>query len=265
MPSRFVLQPDLKLAVFSSVIDDFTHYDLTEAEALEYGTSQWGSAIAGEKIASALADRIEFGNPPGDGLGRWREALTDIAAQHGLSTLRTTLTEIGFPEAEIPQDAFDIVKQIEADDEHQSRQGMEAEYRNLISAGPITPPGIANLSDETLRGKLTLLRAAAAAAEEIRRSAAPRVARLREEQAVVLSSEDSARSWMDDAMSNWDGKGASAFHPFSAAVDLCRHPLPGLKAAADRYEDARREWLLSAVSAYEVELSASLPTSYEAD
>ena len=121
MPPRFVLQPDRKLAVFSSVIDDFTHYDLTEAEALKYGIEQWGRATAEEKIANGLADQIQFGKPPGDGLGRWREALTDLACQHGLAVLRDTLAEIGFPDADIPQSAFDIIEQIEADEAQHTR------------------------------------------------------------------------------------------------------------------------------------------------
>lgn len=115
MPSRFVLQPDGKLAVFSSFSDDFTHYDLTEAEALEVGTGEWGRATAEQKLANGLADKIQSGKPPGDGLGRWREALTDLAGQHGLEVLKTTLAEIGFLDAEILQSALDLVEQIKAD------------------------------------------------------------------------------------------------------------------------------------------------------
>ena len=140
---------------------------------------------------------------------------------------------------------------------------MEAEYRTLHSSGSEELPGLAGLSDRSLRDKLAILRNAAVTEEDIRRSAAPGVARLHEDQAAVLSSEATARAWMDAAMLKWNGEGSAAFHPFSAAVDLCRHPLPGLKAAADRYEDARREWMLSAVAAYEAELSKSLPFSYE--
>lgn len=122
MPSRFVNQPDGRLAVFSSVCDDFTHYDLSDEEALEYGTEQWGRFTAESKIGAARADRLEHGPGPGDGLGRWREALTAIAAQHGMEGLKTTLADIGYSDTEIPQSVHRILAQIEVE-----RAGEEAE------------------------------------------------------------------------------------------------------------------------------------------
>jgi hypothetical protein len=116
VPKRFVNQPDGKLAVFSTVIDDFTHYDLDEAEALEYGIEEWGRETAEAKIKSGRADGLERGPGPGDGLGRWREALTDIATQHGMAGLKETLSDIGFPDAEIPQSVHDILAQIAEDE-----------------------------------------------------------------------------------------------------------------------------------------------------
>jgi hypothetical protein len=113
MPSRFVNQPDGRLAVFSSVCDDFTHYDLSDEEALEYGTEQWGRLTAQQKIEAARADRLEHGAGPGDGLGRWREALTAIAAQHGMEGLKSTLADIGYADTEIPQSVHRILAQIE--------------------------------------------------------------------------------------------------------------------------------------------------------
>jgi hypothetical protein len=115
MPSRFVNQPDGNLAVFSTVIDDFTHYAMDETEALEYGIEQWGRETAEAKIKSGRADGLEHGPGPGDGLGRWREALTDIAMQHGMAGLKETLSDIGFPDAEIPQSVHDILAQIAED------------------------------------------------------------------------------------------------------------------------------------------------------
>lgn len=113
MPTRFVRQPDGLLAVYSTVCSDFTHYAMTETEALAFGTEEWGKATAEQKVASALSDKLQVGT--GDGLGRWREALTGIACEHGLQGLRTTLSEIGFPDAEIPESALQIVAQVEAD------------------------------------------------------------------------------------------------------------------------------------------------------
>jgi hypothetical protein len=116
MPVRFVNQPDGKLALFSTVIDDFTHYDMDEAEALEYGTEQWGRATAEAKIKSGRADGLEHGPGPGDGLGRWRESLTAIAAQHGMDGLKETLADIGQADAEIPQSVHNILAQIAEDE-----------------------------------------------------------------------------------------------------------------------------------------------------
>lgn len=122
MPSRFVNQPDGRLAVFSSVCDDFTHYDLSDEEAMEYGVEQWGRSTAESKIEAARADRLEHGSGPGDGLGRWREALTAIAAQHGMEGLKTTLADIGYSDTEIPQSVHRILAQIE-----EERAAEEAE------------------------------------------------------------------------------------------------------------------------------------------
>lgn len=122
MPARFVNQPDGRLAVFSTVCDDFTHYDLSNEEAIEYGTQEWGRFNAEQKIEAARADRLEHGPGPGDGLGRWREALTAIAAQHGMEGLKTTLADIGYSNAEIPPSVHRILAQIE-----EERAAEEAE------------------------------------------------------------------------------------------------------------------------------------------
>lgn len=116
MSTRYVNQPDGRLALFSSVCDDFTHYDLSDEEALEYGTEQWGRFTAQQKIEAARADKLRHGSGPGDGLGRWREALTAIAAQHGMKGLQTTLADIGYSDTEIPQSVHDILAQIAEDE-----------------------------------------------------------------------------------------------------------------------------------------------------
>lgn len=108
MPSLLLKQPNGKFAAFSSVSDYFVAYDMTEEEAIEFGVEEWGREVAKEKLARAIAD-VPFGKEDTvlDGLRRWRESLTDIALQHGLDGLRNHLSEIGFPDAEIPQSAVD--------------------------------------------------------------------------------------------------------------------------------------------------------------
>lgn len=86
----FLKQPNGKLARFSDVVDDFTHHDLTEAEALSYCSSSMGSIQAAEKVRRALDDEDRW--KPGvkhetvDGLGRWRDALKTVEAIHGKAT-----------------------------------------------------------------------------------------------------------------------------------------------------------------------------------
>lgn len=112
-------------------------------------------------------------------------------------------------------------------DDRSNRAQMESEYRSLFGIGTVSQPGLQRLSDEKLNESLTFLKKARDAADDIRRRAAPGLARLREEQALVLGSEVSVREWMDTAMTKWaDGGGSSAFHPFAAAVELYGHPLP---------------------------------------
>jgi hypothetical protein len=149
-------------------------------------------------------------------------------------------------------------------DDRSNRAQMESDYRSFFSMGTVSPPGLQRLSDENLNGKLAFLRRASAAAEDIRRRAAPGLTRLREEQALVLGSDVSVREWMDVAMTKWaDGGGSSAFHPFAAAVELYGHPLPGLQAEAERHDGIRRAWLLDVIETHRPRLQHDLPFDYE--
>ena len=82
MPSRFVLQPNGKLARFSTVVDHFTHYDMTREEAYDVACDDMGRRDAEAKVERGLRDELENGQP-GDGLSRFREALEDIERVHG--------------------------------------------------------------------------------------------------------------------------------------------------------------------------------------
>ncbi|WP_172746702.1 hypothetical protein [Neorhizobium sp. T25_13] len=107
MSSYFLKQPNGNLAVFTTDGSRFTFCGMTEAEALDYGLSRWGTEAA-PMIASGLEDRSVTGSgDAGDGLSRWRSALTDIAAKHGIDGVRNALAHVGMPEADIPQSALD--------------------------------------------------------------------------------------------------------------------------------------------------------------
>lgn len=69
---RLVRQPDGKLARFSEVVDNFTHYDMTDAEAFEVCLEHMGRRDAEAKIQRA-------NNEP----GRYAEAIRIIGRVHG--------------------------------------------------------------------------------------------------------------------------------------------------------------------------------------
>jgi hypothetical protein len=83
MPSRVVRQPNGLLAVFSTVVDDFTRMDLTESEALRWAREHMGRADAEAKVRRGLDDENPWTGERGDGLSRWRDALETVRAVHG--------------------------------------------------------------------------------------------------------------------------------------------------------------------------------------
>jgi len=109
-------QPNGLIAIFSSVVDDFTHWDATPEEALAYGVEQWGRSEAQETLDRALMD-VPLWKPHSadDGLGRWRETLTAIAFRHGVKHLQDRLEAIGQGDAEIPPQAFEAALSVESD------------------------------------------------------------------------------------------------------------------------------------------------------
>lgn len=128
MPSYFLKQPDGLIAIFSSVVDDFTGYNFTPDEALAYGTEQWGKSTAEEKLERAIKDEgLWEPYTTDDGLGRWRETLETIAFQHGLKHLKSVLEEMGHGDAEIPQAAIDAAEDVESDMDPESE-----EYTNRV-------------------------------------------------------------------------------------------------------------------------------------
>lgn len=84
---RIVKQPNGLLARFSDVVDDFTHYDMTVEEAVELCRAEMGLRDAVEKVERGLRDEpippfIEASGR-GDGLDRFRAAITTIRTIHG--------------------------------------------------------------------------------------------------------------------------------------------------------------------------------------
>ena len=76
MSSRFLMQPNGKLACFSTIVDNFTHANLTEEEALAAAFEDMGRDAAEAKVARGVARGI-------DAEGGWNECLNTIRLFHG--------------------------------------------------------------------------------------------------------------------------------------------------------------------------------------
>lgn len=85
---RFVRQPNGLFARFSEIVDDFTDYDLSVAEAVFLCMSEHAlpKYVAEVKIQSAIDS---------PGLNRWNEALETIEICHGKKHAIEIKTEIG--------------------------------------------------------------------------------------------------------------------------------------------------------------------------
>jgi hypothetical protein len=101
---RIVKQPNGLLARFSDIVDHFTHYDMTEEEALDVCLG--GAMGVGREEARAKVDRglRDEPIPPfiedsgrGDGLDRFRDAIDTVRAIHGDGEADKTEAELSRP------------------------------------------------------------------------------------------------------------------------------------------------------------------------
>jgi hypothetical protein len=79
MPSYIVRQPNGLLAVFSTIVDAFTIFDMTEEEAVEEMREKMGREDALAKVKRGVEDQPLTGGPPGSGLDRWNSCLKTMA------------------------------------------------------------------------------------------------------------------------------------------------------------------------------------------
>lgn len=108
MPRRIVRQPNGLLAVFSTAVDDFIAYDMTEESALEYLLGICGhESTARSKLAAGLEDHPEpwAAGARRDGLYRWRGALDAILHRHGPEVRADREREIGRVSTPEPREA----------------------------------------------------------------------------------------------------------------------------------------------------------------
>lgn len=99
MPSYFVTQPNGKYALFSTVVDTFTDFDLSEAECGEwYASNRVNQRIAHQQWQRVLDDVIPHreDRPCCDEkpLRRWHDCLNTILHVHGTEKLFDVLNEM---------------------------------------------------------------------------------------------------------------------------------------------------------------------------
>ena len=84
MAWRIVKQPNGLLARFSDIVDDFTHMNMSEAEALEVCREYLGIVEAEKKVLAGVQDWKPWTNGVlGSGLDRWNESIKTIKSVHG--------------------------------------------------------------------------------------------------------------------------------------------------------------------------------------
>jgi hypothetical protein len=105
MPSRFVLQPNGLLARFSTIVDHFTHYNLTKEEAIEVAREDMGRKDAEEKVERGLKDEIYWHDGTyGDGTWRWKHDIASVEAVHGKEEREKTEALLSAPPEPDPKD-----------------------------------------------------------------------------------------------------------------------------------------------------------------
>lgn len=103
MAWRFVKQPDGRLARFSDIVDNFTHYNMDADEAVRMCIEEYdlGPVAAQLKVERGVDDDHcgQWGpRVADDGLDRWRDSLTTLGGCSGMDALRDAMDEMGFPE-----------------------------------------------------------------------------------------------------------------------------------------------------------------------
>lgn len=86
MAWRIVKQPNGKLARFSDVVDNFTHVNLNEEQALEVCIEKGlGIEDAKEKVLAGVEDWKPWSNMvKGSGHDRWDDCIESIKLVHGV-------------------------------------------------------------------------------------------------------------------------------------------------------------------------------------
>ena len=88
-----VRQPNGRLARWSTIVDHFTEYDMTEAEAIESWLDDVGRKDATRLVREGIEEEPAWGkvgHVSGDGLDRYRRCIDTIARVHGEAEAKKT-------------------------------------------------------------------------------------------------------------------------------------------------------------------------------
>ena len=96
MPRRVVRQPNGLFAMFSTIVDDFVIYGMSEEQAYQECHRDMGVLEARAKVLRGMNDEDEGGRK-GDGLSRWRDCLDTIRIVHGGKAAREREAELSRP------------------------------------------------------------------------------------------------------------------------------------------------------------------------
>jgi hypothetical protein len=84
MAWRIVKQPNGLFARFSDVVDNFTHMQMTQEQALGVCREHMSESEAQNKVQAGVEDHIPWTvGVKGKGTSRWEDALDSIKAVHG--------------------------------------------------------------------------------------------------------------------------------------------------------------------------------------
>ena len=104
MAWRIVRQPNGLLARFSDVVDNFTHLNMTELEAVELCSNLYNMSMpdAMQKVLAGVEDWEPWtnGETKGDGTWRWKHDIATVETIHGEEAVQELLALCGLTIAE---------------------------------------------------------------------------------------------------------------------------------------------------------------------
>lgn len=96
MADHVIKQPDGRFAIFSTSVDDFTHYNLVQDDVIqELAKLGIERGTAEQKLNHGIEDRnlVEFGEK-GSGLDRWKACTESVRSTKGKRALERFLALI---------------------------------------------------------------------------------------------------------------------------------------------------------------------------